>query len=239
MITFNGNEDLKKELIEKLRHHQDLDTFVQGTWLDTDSEKVEGNGFKGCFYGCTMQTKENPIEKFSKKYNIDLWYCHLTEKIFESLPKGKYEKFPLQSIKALPVGFDINKIKSLFHYKILENQLQYCVGDIKVTKAIKQCMALFKTPFNKIEESAARSAAESAESAAESAAWSAARSAAESAAWSAESAAESARSAAESAAWSAESAAWSAESAAESASKENHYIFLRDVLFECIKNTTK
>ena len=234
MITFNGNEDLKKKLIEKLRHHQDLDTFVQGTWLDTDSGKVEGNGFKGCFYGCTMQTKENPVGKFSKKYNIDLWYCHLTEKIFESLPKGKYEKFPLQSIKALPVGFDINKIKSLYHYKILENQLQYCVGDIKVTKAIKQCMALFKTPFNKIEESAAWSAAWSAWSAAESAAESA-RSAAESA----RSAAWSAWSAAESAAWSAESAAWSAESAAESASKENHYIFLRDVLFECIKNTTK
>tara|TARA_R110002020_G_scaffold17586_1_gene61617 strand:+ start:228 stop:821 length:594 start_codon:yes stop_codon:yes gene_type:complete len=195
MKTFNGSTELKNELIEKLKHHQDLDTFIQGGWLDTKSGKVEGNGFKGCFYGCTMQTNEGAIEKFSKKYNIDLWYCHLTEKIFEGLPKGKFEKFPLQSIKVLPIGFNINRIKSLFLRKNLENQLQFCKGNKKVTDALNQCIELFKVDFDKIGESA------------------------------------------ESVTWAAESAAWSAAWSAAKAEKADYYIYLRDLLFECINET--
>ena len=78
MKTFNNDQLLKDELLARLKQHQHLDTFVQGKWLTDD--KVEGNGFKGCFYGCTMQTEDNPIIKFSEKYHIDLWYCYITEK---------------------------------------------------------------------------------------------------------------------------------------------------------------
>jgi hypothetical protein len=42
MKAFNGDQKLKDELLNKLRHHSDLDTFVQGAWLT--AEKVEGNG---------------------------------------------------------------------------------------------------------------------------------------------------------------------------------------------------
>ena len=236
MKTFNNNKELKQELIKNLQHHQDLDAFIQGAWLDVDSGKVKDIGFKGCFYGCTMQTNQDPIEKFSEKYNIDLWYCYITEKIFEGLPKGEYEKFPLRSIEILPIGVDINKIKSLFHYRVLEDQLQFCKSDEKVTKSILKCMELFKTPFDQIDELEAREAAESAaESAAEAAAWSAAESAAMSAAWSLS------RLTAESTAWSAasasESAARSVEWSAESAAKQDYYIFLKDTLFTCIKET--
>ena len=264
MKTFNGDRQLKKELLTKLKHHKDLDTFVQGIWLDEKSGKVKGNGYKGCFYGCTMQTSEKPIEKFSEKYYIDLWYCSLTEKIFEGLPNGEYQKFPYESIKILPVNFDFNKVKSLFHRKVLQDQLRFCKNDERVTKAIEECIELFSVDFDKIDKVAAWSAAWSAESAAKSAksaarsaksaAWSA-ESAAKSAAWSAESAAKSAKSAAwsaesaarsaKSAAWSAKSAAWSAARSAKSAAwlaesvarsaKKDYYVFLRDTLFECIK----
>ena len=237
MKTFNSNKELKQELIKKLQHHQDLDAFIQGAWLDTDSGESEGDVFKGCFYGCTMQTIEDPIEKFSKKYNIDLWYCYITEKIFEGLPKGEYEKFPLESIKVLPVGADLNKIKSLFHYRVLESQLEFCENDKKVTDSIRKCMELFKVPFDQIDKPEARLAAESAESAA--------RSAAMSAAWSAVSAARSAASAklaaraaaklaARAAAWSAELAA---RSAASSTSEQDYYVFMKNTLFACIKET--
>jgi hypothetical protein len=247
MKTFNGNQKQKDELLEKLLHHQNLDTFIQGDWLS--DTKVEGNGFKGCFYGCTMQTQDRPREAFSELYNIDLWYCYITEKIFEGLPDGEYQTFPYKSIEILPVDFDFNVVKSAFHRGMLLKQLDW-VTDENVVKVIHQCADLFLVPFNEIDKSVAWSA----ESAAWSA-WSAARSAAESAAWSAwsaaESAARSAWSAAESAARSAaesaaRSAARSAESAAESAARsaawsaawsaarQNHYVWLRDFLFECI-----
>ena len=247
MKTFNSNKKLKQELIKKLQHHQDLDAFIQGAWLDTDSGKAEGDIFKGCFYGCTMQTIEDPIEKFSEKYNIDLWYCYITEKIFEGLPKGEYEKFPLESIEVLPVGVDINKIKSLFHYKILESQLEFCESDKKVTDSVLKCMELFKVPFDQIDKSEAELVRSAAESAARSAAWSAA--------WSAVSVAKVVSSAAESAArsaWSAwsvvsvvklaaraaaRSAVRSADSAVWSTSEQDYYVFMKNTLFTCIKET--
>ena len=203
MNTFNGSQRLKDELLAKLKHHQELDTFIQGKWL-TD-EKVSGNGFKGCFYGCTMQTQENPIKKFSDKYHIDLWYCSLTERIFEGLPNGEYQKFPMQSIEVLPVDFNITKIKSKWFKATLLKQLDW-ITDEKIIEILKNTSRLFDVDFDKISASAA---------------------------WSARSAAWSARSAA----WSARSAAESAAESAESAAKENHYLFLRDLLFAIIKET--
>ena len=235
MKTFNNNKQLKQELLNQLKYHQKLDAFVQGEWLRTKEGKIDGNGFKGCFYGCTMQTESSPLLKFSEKYSIDLWYVYLTEKIFEGLSELESKKFPYEAIEIIPVGIDFNRVKSLFHYKLLGNQLQYCKRDEKAIEALKKCMELFKIPFNEITESAAKSAAESAAESARSA-WSvrSVRSA-----WSA---AESARSAAWSAAWSARSAASSAWSAAESAAEsarsaaeKNYYEFIRDLLFQCIK----
>jgi hypothetical protein len=251
-------QEQKNELLKELLAHQIADRFIQGQWFDQETQK-------GCFYGCTMKTEENPREAFSKKYDIDLWYCYLTEKIFEGLPKKEALKFPYNSIKIIPLNFDFNVVKSSFNRKMLLKQLEW-VKDEKCINAIKLCADLFLVPFNKIDKSAAESAALSAESAesAESAALSAeyaalsAEYAARSVAWSARSAAESARSAAlsarsaaRSAALSARSAALSARSAARSAAlsaesaesaawsaKTSHYIWLRDTLFECIKTNS-
>ena len=252
MLTFNNDKKLKSSLLKKLKHHQKLDTFVQGSWLKLEEGKVEGNGFRGCFYGCTMQTNSNAMGKFSEKYHIDRWFTDITEKIFEGLEISKAKKFPVEIIKSLPVGLDLDSIKSEFHKLILVDQLKYVEKDSDQYKAINQCIELFSVPFNEI----TWSAAESAESAAESAAWTAARSAArsaawsarsaaesaKSAAWSAKSAAESAKSAAKSAAWSAwtaarsaaESAESAARSAAESAAKQDYYEFLKEVLIQVL-----
>ena len=205
MKAFFENQELKQKLVTELEHHQKLDAFIQGTWIT--SEKIENNGFKGCFYGCTMQSEENPLEEFSEKYNIDLWYVYLTEKIFEGLPDGEYQKFPIEAIKVIPLGFDFNKIKSRFHQEILKDQLRFCDGNKKCIDAIQDCINLFSVDYSDITWSAARSAAESAARSAAWSAWSAARSAAESAAW----------------------------SAAESA-ELNYYVFIKDLLFKCIKD---
>ena len=196
-------QEEKNELLHQLKYHQDLDAFVQGQWLL--NEKLENNDFKGCFYGCTMQTNDNPILKFSEKYDIDLWYCYLTEKIFEGLPDGQYRQFPYRSIEILPLNFDFNIVKSQFHKAILLKQLDW-VKDEKIREVLIKTAKLFEVPFNEISKSAAESVAQSA-----------------------------AQSAARSAAW---SAAWSAQSAAQSAARsaaENHYVWMRDLLFGLIE----
>jgi len=183
----------KNLLLAELKAHEIADEFVRGTWLADD-------GVKGCFYGCTMKTDSEPREKFAKKYDIDLWYCYLTEKIFENLPGDQFKSFPYDSINIIPLNFDFNVVKSEWNKAMLLKQLDW-ITDEKVRKVLLNTAKLFYIPFNEIDKEAAWSA--------ESAAWSA-----ESAAWSAESAARSAESAAGSAAWSA------AESAARSAQAE-------------------
>ena len=105
-----------------------------------------------------MQTKESPLERFSEKYNIDLWFVHITEKLFEGLPASEYQNFPLEAIEKLPVDFDINKIKSDFHYALLmdkdNGQITFAKGNKEVETAIKQCAELFKTDFDKIDKEA-------------------------------------------------------------------------------------
>ena len=219
-------QEEKNELLHQLKYHQDLDGFVQGQWLL--NEKLENNDFKGCFYGCTMQTNNNPILKFSEKYDIDLWYCYLTEKIFEGLPDGQYRQFPYRSIEILPLNFDFNIVKSQFHKAILLKQLDW-VKDEKVREVLTKTAKLFEVPFNEISKSAAESAAQSAARSSWSSwsAWSAARSVAQSAARSS---------------WSAQSAARSAQSAAQSAARsvaENHYVWMRDLLFGLIEEKNK
>ena len=237
MKTFNRDKGLKKELVKQLKYHQKIDAFIQGEWLT--NVKAEGNGFKGCFYGCTMQTADEPRKKFSEKYNIPLWYCYLTETIFEGLPQEEAKSFPVESIQILDVGIDLNKVRSKFNYKMLESQLEFCQDRPEVTKCIQQCTELFTVDFHKIDRSA-EYAAQSVDYAAQSAAmsaWTAARSAwfaALSAAYATRSAVYVARSA-EYAALSAEYAARSAAgSATGAAAGSAYYVKLRDMLFESI-----
>jgi hypothetical protein len=245
MKAFNGNKELKEQLVTELKEHKRLDAFIQGDWLT--EEEMENGNFKGCFYGCTMQTDDKPLKRFTEKYNIDLWYVYITEKIFEGLSSESSKNFPLNAIEILPIDFDFNKVISKFHYALLMDiemgVINFCNGNKEVEEVVKQCADLFKVDFNLIDSSAAYSAADAASSAAAAArarstaysALSAARSAAASAALSvarstAYSALSAARSAAASAALSAarsaaasaalsvaRSAAYSARSAARSA----------------------
>jgi hypothetical protein len=226
MKAFNNNQELKNELLIELKKHQELDDFRQGQWLTDDKNDL--GQFKGCFYGCTMQTEVNPIDEFSEKYNIDLWYCYLTEKIFEGLPKEDARLFPYQSIEKIPLGFDFNIFKSQFFKANLTKQKEW-ITDKNVIEVLDKCIKLFEVPFNEISESEAILAAWSA--------WSATISAesAESA-WSACSAAISAASSADSAD-SADSAASSARSAEHAwLNKTNHYVWMRDLIFELLNN---
>ena len=227
MKTFYGEQELKNSLLKYTREHQIADAYTRGTWLENNYAK--NGSLKGCFYGCMTQSSVKTLSKASEQYGLPLWYVHVTEKIYEGLPKEDFLKFPYNAIEILPVGLDMNMVRSRFNYELLKDQLKFSNGNKQVEDSIKQCMNLYVVPFDIINESAARSA----ESAARSAAWSAGSAAwsAESAAWSARSAgsAESAARSAESAAWSARSAAWSAESA-----RENYYLFLKEILFNCI-----
>ena len=240
MKTFNGDKELKASLVKELKRHKELDAFVQGEWLSKN--RSGGEDFKGCFYGCTMQTEENALEKFSEKYNIDLWFVHITEKLFEGLPDGEYQNFPLEAIEKLPVNFDVNKIKSDFHYALLmdkdNGQINFANGNEEAETVIKQCAELFKTDFNKIDKEAAAAVGAAAEAAAE-AVWSAVAWSAAGADAEAEAAAGASASAAAAVEEEVEAAVEAAAEATEglavwSVAKSAHYVWMRGLLFTLI-----
>ena len=208
MVTFYGEPQLKESLLKYTKEHQEADAYKRGSWV---FDEIAKNGSKkGCFYGCMTQTKDNTLSKASEQYGLPLWYVHVTEKIYEGLPENEWLEFPYQAIEVLPVGLDMDKTRSLWNYRLLEDQKQFAQGNEEVLEAINKCQELFKGRFSEIDKSAARSAGSAARSAAGSAAELAAGSAAG-------------------------SAAWLAQSAARSA----YYSRQREILFDCIRELSK
>jgi hypothetical protein len=202
-----------KDALKVMKNHTELDLLVQGKWLGD-----EGQGdqlLKGCFFGCAMQTEDDPIEKFCKLYGMPLWIGYLSESIFEGISEREAVRWQvalLELMVALPADFNYEEARHNLAILRLTKLFNENKGDAKA--AIKGVIDCHKNP-NDADFNSAGSAAWSATWSAGSAVWSAAESAgsaAESVAWSARSAAESAAgsawSAAGSAAW---SAAWSLE----------------------------
>jgi hypothetical protein len=220
--TYHGDPAIKAAHIAQAKHHAAADMLRAGTYGDSD-----GGTFRGCSVGCFA----HEIDPKRGDYHAVVaesagwpgWLVHLSDGMFEGLPKGERELFHVELRERVPVGVDLTPVLHAIAVARMDRLLADKVvqSDDAVMAAVRQVRALHERAEGA--ESAAWSAAWSA---AESAAWSAAESAAESAAWSA--AWSAAESAAESAAWSAaESAAWSAAWKQE-----------RDALYAALENVS-
>lgn len=199
------NKDKLKEARKIVADHQKHERFVQGDWLIVDSFK---GTIRGCFYGCTMQTKHKPIETFCETYDMPLWIGYWSESVFEGLPETEYTAWPLQLLDAL-IAFegDIEIVKHKLAVKRLSYLSKHNEGEVKkAIDGVIECHENFIKGEKNVSWLASHSAAQSACSAKS-----------QSAAWSAWSASESAYSAAQPVTKS-ESASRSAWSAAESES---------------------
>lgn len=96
------NKELLIELRPEILAHQEADRFIQGAWL---KDKDKNGVYRGCFFGCTMQTDLNPIKGFCEIYDVPLWIGYWSEKVFEGLSASEAVFWPLQLIDAL-IQFD-------------------------------------------------------------------------------------------------------------------------------------
>ena len=196
------SQKTKDHWLAIMQEHLKADRLIRGSW--TKDEDANGI-FKGCFFGCAMQTGNNPLGKAVKAMNLPDWLIRLSEKIYEGLPESDHLDWPVKFLQAIPVETELYKVR---HQLAILRLTSLADKNPSVSEAINQVITYHENIVSdQFGDEAAWSAARSA---ARSAAWSAAESAAESAAWSAE------ESAARSAAWSAaRSAAWSAAESAE------------------------
>lgn len=226
MKSFHNNPKIKAKYLRRVNNHFKADQIVKGSYWE--------NG-KGCAVGCTIHSDQH--KNYETELGVPEWLARLEDTIFEGLPNDLAKTWPGEFLKAIPIGKDLNSIRSEYVSFVLRSNYENfdVLKYSHIKDIIETCANLYdqgKLPeVHKEEFSAARS---SARLAARLAAESAARSIAKSAAGLTTRSAWSAWSAAWSAAWStAGSAAWAVMwSGAESAA----YVKYADKLLEMLRN---
>jgi len=104
MPHITWDQETKDKWVAIMQAHQDADDFIQGSWFDEESGK-------GCFFGCAMQTENNPLEQAIEDMKLPAWLVYLAEEIHEGLPREDAKKWPLTLCKAIPVDVDIEMIQ--------------------------------------------------------------------------------------------------------------------------------
>lgn len=88
-------QEIKEKYVERATMHQKAGDFEKNHYWD---------GTKGCAVGCLAHDKDNPHETLAKELDTPEWVFRCTDTIFEGLPLEESKKWPVDFIKALPVG---------------------------------------------------------------------------------------------------------------------------------------
>ena len=198
LISYHGDENLKKQLVSEIAQHRTADQIIQGTY----GEGI-GKNWRGCAVGCSIHSLNRKLGKkysisdhkvYEKALGLPEWLARLEDEIFDGLPKEEAMKWPEQFAQAIPVGVNVERVKWQFCSFILKENSER-VLTLNISDELKKQVVESIQGVLAVHENALKSGIWD-QFAAESAAWSAAESAAGSAARSAWSAWSAARSAA-------------------------------------------
>ncbi len=127
MKSFLNDPELKRAMLRELTWHAEQDAFVQGIyWSGEDDD------FEGCAVGCSINSLNrlngtdlvNDDHSVYEEYlGLPEWLAILEDKIFEMLPAQEAKKWPLQFIKAIPVGVELDKVKWQFIAYLMEENI--------------------------------------------------------------------------------------------------------------------
>ena len=138
MLSFKNDINLKNQLVAIVEGHEKADRIVKGHYWE--------NG-KGCCLGCMTEESENTHEILQERYNIPYWLGRVIDAIFEGLENSEAMKFPLRVSKAIPVGVDLDNIKTPFLSFVLKSTLDKFDHDKypEVKKCLDDVIALYET----------------------------------------------------------------------------------------------
>ena len=159
LIAYHGDEKIKIKYVKRMQDHIKADELIRGTGWD--------NG-KGCAVGCTLNRYDHSC--YQNELGLPEWLARVEDALFENMSFEKSKTFPLEFLKAIPVGADMTQTYHKFQIFILEDCKKNVSKDFDyVIKAIDSVIDLHRKMASGL---LSRSAA-----------WSAARSAARSAAF--------------------------------------------------------
>ena len=184
MQAFLNDIKVKEKYLKRVRMHQKADNLVKG---------ATGHDGKGCAVCCTLEKYEHA--SYETELGIPEWLARVEDTLFEGMSLKKSKTWPEEFLKAIPIGVNLEQIKSKFAIVILKHSLVSMANtkfdadkfpDVKKAleqsaSAVTQMIQAHDTNDAELLRStwsAAWAAKSAAKSAAESAAWAAAESAA-------------------------------------------------------------
>ena len=121
MLSYHNDPKIKEAIIKKLVRHYELDEIVQGTYWE--------NG-KGCAIGCTIDSNDHA--EYEKRFGIPEILARLEDRIFEGLALGDAKEWPIQFMKAIPVGVDLSRVQYKFmHWLLTDSSINPGMGHSK------------------------------------------------------------------------------------------------------------
>lgn len=141
ILSFHSNPAIKDEYIKRLEAHYKADDIIKG--------KYWGNG-KGCAVGCTIHSGRH--DDYPKLLGISWRLALVEDSLFEKLPNDQAKEFPLQFLRAIPVGKDTEiAFKQFVIWNLTDKKegLVHVVKDEKVKKALQEISDTYELSFTK------------------------------------------------------------------------------------------
>jgi len=219
--AYHNDKYIKDKYVKRVTWHFEQDNIIRG---------IGWKGGKGCAVGCTLEKYDH--SQYPIELGIPEWLARVEDTLFEGMSKYKSRTWPIDFLKAVNIGSDLEAIKAPFLLFALKDKLETFddVEYLDVKKAVEVTIALWDR--DDIGSADWQEAADAAYAAAKTAAWAAGESwvlgsAEWAAAWAAADAAEGAACAAEGA------VAWSAAQAAGSAAYDRYADEILSLIKEC------
>jgi hypothetical protein len=134
MKTFHGKQEIKDKYLARVRAHAAADEIIRDSYWEKSSAIVY-----------TIHSKNPKI--YETELGIPEWLARLEDELFEWLPLNLAKQWPERFLNAIPVGVDLNIIKTHFMIFVLESMLDkfYHAKFPEVKTSIDRAVHLFRS----------------------------------------------------------------------------------------------
>mgnify|MGYP001566569647 CR=1 FL=1 len=152
LITYLGDENLKRDFLMELGKHEAADAIMKGTY-----GRLNGV-FRGCAIGCALNSLNTlhgkpPLHQTDNHARMPielgwpLWLAYADDTIFENLPDDLSKTWPRRLAEAVPVGVAVpdTVLASLLRWMLIGDRhgVVHATNDHEVKDIVRTMGALF------------------------------------------------------------------------------------------------
>ena len=101
--AFHGDPKIKAKYLKRVRTHIKLDELRKG---------ATGYGGKGCAVWCTLDAYDH--SRYPVELGVPVWLARVEDVLFEGMSLKKSKTWPLELLKAIKPGVDLDPVLGKF-----------------------------------------------------------------------------------------------------------------------------